>query len=274
MDIGNYNMAKGRELPGSASGKPEAARYFAEVAYLGTRYHGWQSQHNAHSIQAAIETALETILQEKIKITGSGRTDTGVHAYQQFFHFDTPVQFSKEQLKYQLNALMERDIAIRRIVKVVPDAHARYSAVKRSYIYRICPYKDPFYHGMSYQLYKKLDVPQMNRAADTLRGEKDFTSYSKVKTSVNNFFCNVFGAKWLEEKETGLLEFHISANRFLRGMVRAVVGTLLQVGEGKMTLEEFEQILASKDRKKAGRSVPAEGLFLSEVTYPEEIFIK
>lgn len=259
-------------LPGGAD--HQVARYFAEAAYVGAQFHGWQSQRNAHTIQAEIEAALKTILQEEVKITGSGRTDTGVHACQQFFHFDTRRQFSNDRLRYKLNALLDKDIAIKKICRVTPDAHARYSAVKRSYIYKICPYKDPFARGQSYQLYKKLDTDKMNEAAGTLLGENDFTSYSKVKTSVNNFFCNVFEAKWVERKETGILEFHISANRFLRGMVRALVGTLLQVGENKITAREFEQILAVKDRKKAGRSVPAEGLFLSKVEYPEEIFIK
>lgn len=252
----------------------DSVKYFAEVAYLGTRYHGWQSQNNAHSVQQAIENALRTVLQEEVKITGSGRTDAGVHAYQQFFHFESDTRHAAEKLMYKLNAVLEDDIAIRSVRKVVPEAHARYTATRRSYIYRICPHKDPFSRGQSYQLYKKLDVAQMNAAAALLPGEKDFTSFSKVKTNVNNFFCNVFSAHWLEDKENGNLEFHISANRFLRGMVRAIVGTLLLVGEEKITTGEFEAILAAHDRKKAGRSAPAAGLFLSEVAYPEHIFIK
>lgn len=249
-------------------------KYFAEVAYLGTQYHGWQSQNNAHSVQQEIECMLQTILQEKVKIVGSGRTDTGVHAYQQFFHFESATRHSVDKLMYKLNAVLPDDIAIRSVRKVAPEAHARYSATKRSYIYRICPHKNPFNRDQSYQLYKELDVELMNAAAALLPGEKDFTSFSKVKTNVNSFFCNVFSAQWLEEKGSGNLEFHISANRFLRGMVRAIVGTLLLVGEKKTSVEDFEKIIAERDRKKAGRSVPAQGLFLSQVEYPENIFIK
>ncbi len=245
-------------------------RYFAEVAYLGTNYHGWQSQRNAHTIQDEIEKAFKTFAGRSIKITGSGRTDTGVHAYQQVFHFDMDHAVDENQLCYKLNILLGRDIQIVKIREVNGNAHARFDAEKRAYIYRINPKKNPFLIGQYYQYSKKLELNLMNEAAELLKGQHDFQSFSKVKTDVNNFDCNVFDAKWVEEK--GSFEFHISANRFLRGMVRAVVGTLLLVSEKKKTIRDFKNIILSKDRKKAGRSVPPEGLFLSEVIYPESIY--
>ncbi len=210
------------------------------------------------------------VLGWRITITGSGRTDTGVHASQQFFHFDSIKSLDTKKAVYKLNAVLPKDIAIQDIFAVNPEAHARFDAMKRSYIYRINQTKNPFLNGLSYAYYKKPDVESMNRAAEKLLGERDFESYSKVKTEVNNFICNVSEAKWVKEKD-GLL-FHISANRFLRGMVRTIVGTLLLVGEGKLSMEDFENILMARDRKKAGRSVPPEGLYLSCVEYSDKIY--
>lgn len=247
-------------------------RYFAEAAYLGTNFHGWQVQDNATSIQGEIERVLSLLLRETIQITGSGRTDTGVHAYQQFFHFDVSEKPDLDKLIFKMNALLHQDVVIKRIQKVKEEAHARFDATKRSYVYRVKRKKDPFSFGQTYQYNVDIDLETMNLAAKTLLGEQDFKSFSKVKTNVNNFFCNVFEAHWFEEKNE--LKFYISANRFLRGMVRAIVGSLLLVGEGKISVEEFRGIISEKNRKSAGRSVPPEGLFLLEVSYPEEIFIK
>lgn len=245
-------------------------RYFAEVAYLGTNYHGWQSQKNAVAVQDEIERAIEIIRGEKIKITGSGRTDKGVHAVQQFFHFDVEGGINTDQFRYKLNALLKNDIQIRQIKRVNDEVHARFDAGERAYVYRICKEKDPFLFGQSYRYYRNVDLDIMNQAASLLIGEHDFECFSRVKTDVNHFICEVFEAYW--EAENKMMNFHISANRFLRGMVRAVVGTLLLVGEKKISISDFENILLSGDRKKAGRSVPPEGLFLVKVEYSQSIF--
>ncbi len=245
-------------------------RYFCQLSYLGTNYHGWQIQQNAHTIQGEIESALKKILGAKTDITGSGRTDAGVHASQQFFHFETTNPIDIEKVVYKLNAVLPKDIVIESIRSVHPDAHARFDAIKRSYIYRINSKKDPFKIGLVYTYYKSLNVDLMNKAAERFLGERDFESFSKVKTEVNNFLCNVFEAKWVENK--GELQFHISANRFLRGMVRAIVGTLLLVGEERLSSDDIEKIILAKDRKKAGRAVPPEGLYLSSVEYSDKIY--
>lgn len=247
-------------------------RYFFEIAYRGSAYNGWQSQANAPSIQAVVEDALSKILRHDVKIVGSGRTDTGVHCKQQFFHTDLSKEIQPDTLRWKLNAFLPDDIAIRSIRKVKPDAHARFSATQRSYEYHINYEKEPFQVGLTLQHHKTLDVEVMNRAADLLVGEHDFTSFSKVKTDVNNFRCTITEAYWKEHGTS--LVFHISANRFLRGMVRAIVGTLLEVGQKKITVQDFKKIIESKDRKKAGANVSPDGLFLTKVKYPSSIFSK
>ncbi len=245
-------------------------RYFFEISYNGSAYHGWQNQANAIGVQQVVEEALSKLFRTEISITGSGRTDTGVHCAQQFFHVDIDVPFVSEDLVHRLNSFLPKDIAIRSIVPVCSDAHARYDAYERSYEYKITTRKNPLLNGYAFHFFKPLNVKLMNEAAKLLKGEHDFTSFSKVKTDVNHFVCEIKKAQWIKDED--LIIFHITANRFLRGMVRAVVGTLLDVGTGKISLADFEKIIASKDRKKAGMNVPPEGLTLTEVKYPKKIF--
>ncbi len=245
-------------------------RYFFQISYKGTNYHGWQIQQNAISIQQVIQKQLKVLANEDIDITGSGRTDAGVHAKQQFFHVDLKTEIETDDFGYHLNAILPKDILVRAIRKVKPEAHARFDATSRSYEYHILPHKDPFKINEAYIYYRKIHLEKLNAAADMLLGKHNFESFSKVKTQVNNFNCEVYGACWKREGEA--VVFHINANRFLRGMVRATVGTLLMVNEGKMDVAEIHDILESQDRSKAGRSVPAEGLYLSNVVYPVHVF--
>jgi tRNA pseudouridine38-40 synthase len=247
-------------------------RYFFEVAYNGSAYNGWQSQHNATGVQAVIEDALSKILRQGIEITGSGRTDTGVHCEQQFFHADIEKDFDPQHFLVKLNSFLPKGIAIHGIRKVKPDAHARYDAIERTYHYRITRVKDPFLDGLALYYFKQVDVALMNEGASLMIGEHDFESFSKVKTDVNHFICDIKKASWREDGVK--LEFTISANRFLRGMVRAVVGTLLDVGSQKISISELKKILDSRDRKKAGANVPPHGLYLSKVKYPSKIFLE
>ncbi len=240
-------------------------RYFIELSYKGTNYHGWQIQPDASSVQEEITKALATILQEKILLVGAGRTDAGVHASQMFAHVDTVKKLSNNYV-HKLNAILPNDIVIKSIKEVSDDTHARFDAVSRTYEYRILLGRDPFLLETTWQLHQKnLQIEKMNEAANLLFKYEDFESFSKVKTDVNTFNCTIMKAVWtLEDKH---LIFHIKANRFLRNMVRAVVGTLLEVGLGKKTVEDFRKIIESKKRSEAGLSVPAKGLFLTEVCY-------
>jgi len=240
-------------------------RYFIELSYKGTNYHGWQIQPDASSVQEEITKALATILQEKILLVGAGRTDAGVHASQMFAHVDTVKKLSNNYV-HKLNAILPNDIVIKSIKEVSGDTHARFDAVSRTYEYRILLGRDPFLLETTWQLHQKnLQIEKMNEAANLLFKYEDFESFSKVKTDVNTFNCTIMKAVWtLEDKH---LIFHIKANRFLRNMVRAVVGTLLEVGLGKKTVEDFRKIIESKKRSEAGLSVPAKGLFLTEVCY-------
>ena len=247
-------------------------RYFFEIAYHGGNYNGWQSQHNAVGVQTIVENVLTKIFRSPVKIIGSGRTDTGVHCEQQFFHSDLPDGFDIPLLIQKLNSFLPRDIAIKSIMRVKPDASARYDAIERTYRYDITRVKNPFLQGLSWHYFKTVKIENMNKAAALIVGEHDFECFSKVKTDVNHFICEVKKAVWIERGDH--LIFTISANRFLRGMVRAIVGTLLDVGTGKISQKEFVAILHSKDRKKAGANVPALGLYLEKVKYPSRIFIK
>jgi tRNA pseudouridine38-40 synthase len=245
-------------------------RYFFEISYNGGNYNGWQSQNNAKGIQSVVEDCMSRISRTEIKITASGRTDTGVHCEQQFFHADME-EIETDQFLFKLNAMLPSDIVIHSIRKVKPDAHARYDARERTYHYRMVLEKNAFTHGLAWYFFKSLDVQTMNAAAALLVGKHDFTSFSKVKTDVNHFVCDIKAAQWTGEKNR--LEFTITANRFLRGMVRAIVGTLIDVGQGKTSEAEFSRIISSKDRKEAGQNVPPYGLYLSKVVYPETIFL-
>lgn len=246
-------------------------RFFLDVSYNGAAYHGWQRQANAHTVQEEIENGLSKILGAETAITGSGRTDTGVHAKMQMVHFDTEKEMEPAQIRYKLNSILPDDISVNNCRPVQPEAHTRFDAKERGYHYFINPNKNPFLVGKSYYFNHQLDVELMNEAAEKLLGKQDFESFSRVKTEVNNFICEIFTARWYWENDQ--LIFNVRANRFLRGMVRALVGTLLEVGRGKLTVEEFVSIIAAKDRTKAGRAVPPHGLYLSEVNYSEEIYL-
>ena len=246
-------------------------RYFFEITYDGTKYNGWQNQANALGVQQVVEETLSKLLHEKISIVGSGRTDTGVHCIQQFFHADIQTEMERQEFLQRLNSFLPKDIAIREILPVKPEAHARYNARERAYEYHITTRKNPLLVGRAFYFFKKCDISLMNEAAALLVGEHDFTSFSKVKTDVNHFVCTIKKAHWA--KNGDLMIFSISANRFLRGMVRAIVGTLLDVGSQKISIKEFQSIIKSKDRKKAGMNVPPEGLYLTQVKYPKNIFL-
>lgn len=246
-------------------------RYFFEITYNGSNYAGWQSQANAIGVQTVVEDALSKLFRTPVKIVGSGRTDTGVHCAQQFFHTDIEKPFKTDDLIHRLNSFLPRDIAIRSIRKVKPNASARYDAIARSYEYHITTVKDPLLIGLALHYFKPVNIQTMNRAAALLRGGHDFECFSKVKTDVNHFLCNIKKAAW--KKEGNRLVFTITANRFLRGMVRAIVGTLLDVGTGKISVQDFKQIISSKDRKKAGANIDPHGLYLVQVKYPKSVFI-
>lgn len=247
-------------------------RYFLELSYLGKPFHGWQIQGNAVTVQGYIEEALSTFFRAKTSIQGSGRTDTGVNASLQVCHFETEQEFDRERLLRAINGILPKEIAIHSIRQVKADAHARFDAVQRSYTYRMIFRKNPFLEDQAWMSYGPFpDVEAMNAAAAYLLKFDDFECFSKVHTEVKHFRCQIFSAFW-EQKEGELL-FHITANRFLRGMVRAVVGTLLEVGLGKRTPEDMPRIIRSKSRNQAGKAAPASGLFLSNVTYPDEIYL-
>jgi tRNA pseudouridine38-40 synthase len=242
-------------------------RYFIECAYRGTNYCGWQIQENANTVQAEIEKALSVLLRNPTSIMGSSRTDAGVHAIHQVAHFEVENEIpNPENLVYRMNKILPFDISIKNIFSVKEDYHARFEATSRKYEYRISKIKNPFHQGLCYEFNQELNLDLMNNACQKLFQYIDFECFSKIKTDVNTFDCTIMEARWQVEND-GMLIFHIKANRFLRGMVRAIVGTLLEVGSGRLTVEDFEQIILAKNRKKAGRAVPAEGLFLMEVNY-------
>ena len=244
-------------------------RYFIELSYNGKHYHGWQIQPNAITVQETLEKALSTLLNTKISIVGAGRTDTGVHASQIFAHFDTDVKIDAGQLVYKLNSFLPKDIAITQIFQTSEDAHARFSAIKRTYIYKVNQAKRVFDYDFSYHVSQPLDLDKMNKACDILLQYTDFQCFSKSNTDVKTYHCTIEKAFW--KKEGDMLIFTISANRFLRNMVRAIVGTLITVGLGKTEVNDIHEIIKSKDRGKAGFSVPAHGLYLTEVVYPKSI---
>lgn len=246
-------------------------RYFLDISYNGTGYHGWQHQDNANSIQDEIEDALQTIFRQKTAIMGAGRTDAGVHAKQMYAHFDTDQLIDEQLIQYKLNGLLTQDIAINQVLAVKDDAHARFHATSRAYEYLITTVKDPFLTDRAYPFSKLLDIDSMNVCAKELLGKKDFSSFCKSNTDVHTYVCEVKEAIWI--KEGHLLHFNIKADRFLRNMVRAITGTLIECGLGKMNLKEFEAVIEARDRSAAGYSVPACGLYLTEITYPKDIFV-
>nr|WP_315251604.1 tRNA pseudouridine(38-40) synthase TruA [uncultured Flavobacterium sp.] len=240
-------------------------RYFIKLAYNGTHYHGWQYQPNASSVQETMNKAFSVILNSEINLMGAGRTDTGVHAKEMYAHFDLEKPFDISNTIHKLNSFLPKDIVIYDIFIVADDAHTRFDATKRTYEYHINTFKDAFLLEQSWYFHQKLDVDLMNQAAKLLFNYTDFQCFSKVNTDVNTFDCTIFEAHW--NQENGKLIFTISANRFLRNMVRSIVGTLINIGLHKITLDDFESIIKSKSRDKAGFSVPAHGLYLTKIGY-------
>ncbi|RIY37205.1 tRNA pseudouridine(38-40) synthase TruA [Capnocytophaga canis] len=245
-------------------------RYFIEFSYNGKNYFGWQRQPHSVSVQEILENSLSTLLRTPIEVVGAGRTDSGVHAHQMFAHFDIEKGLDN-QLIYRLNAFLPKDIAIHKLHRVTDQAHARFDALKRTYQYHISMKKDVFAYESSMYLNLPLDLPKMEIATKKLFDYTDFQCFSKSNTDVRTYDCKIYDAFWQQQEHH--LVFTISADRFLRNMVRAIVGTLLDVGLGKISIVDFENIIKSKNRSKAGKSVPACGLFLVQVEYPQSCFI-
>lgn len=245
-------------------------RYFIEFAYDGKAYHGWQRQPQARSIQQTMEEAMSTLLRTPLQLVGAGRTDAGVHAKQLFAHFDAEVEVDAPDLVHRLNSFLPGDITVRDIRGVKPNAHARFDALERTYEYWVVQHKDPFLREWAHYVHLPLDVEAMNRAATELMKHSDFECFSKSNTDVKTYICHLKEARWEWAGET--LVFTITADRFLRNMVRAIVGTLLDVGLGKSGVENVNSIIKSRDRGEAGVSVPAKGLYLTRILYPETLF--
>ncbi len=243
------------------------SRYFLEVAYKGTNYNGFQIQQNANTIQAEVEKALQTLFKQNFDLTGSSRTDAGVHALQNFFHFDADVVITSKHI-YNLNAIIPNDVIVKNITQVADDKHCRFAAESREYKYHIYTSKNPFLEDRAYYYPYKLDVDLLHQAAAILLTYTDFTSFSKKHTQVNNFNCNIFISRWIEENDC--LIFNVKSNRFLRGMVRALVATMLKVGRGQISIEQFKNIIESKDCASAFFDTPAHGLFLVKVDYEKQ----
>ena len=239
-------------------------RYFIELTYKGTNYHGWQTQPNAITIQQTLEEVLSKKLQESIKLMGAGRTDTGVHAELYIAHFDTN-KIITEKTVFSLNRMLPNDISIFKIYEVDENKHARFDAVSRTYEYRISTYKNPFYNEITAFIPGNYNIDLLNNASNVLLKHIDFTSFSKLHTDVKTNNCKISEAFWREEN--GFIIFRITADRFLRNMVRAIVGTLLEVNSNKISINEFEEIILAKDRNKAGKSVNPEGLFLVDIKF-------
>ncbi len=249
-------------------------RYFLHIAYDGSHFHGWQRQPNAATVQQTLEDAVSMMLRSSIVLTGAGRTDTGVHADQFFAHFDLTQALSEQEcqkLVFRLNRFLGGEIVIIDILPVMPDAHARFSAISRTYRYCIARIPNPFRRAYTHYLYGDINESLMNDGARMIMGYSDFTSFSKVDTDTMTNICRISRAGW--EMEGTELVFTISADRFLRNMVRAIVGTLLELGVGRISLDELKMIIESKSRSKAGESVPAKGLTLYRVEYPEGVFL-
>ena len=241
-------------------------RYFIHLAYDGTRYHGWQMQPNGISVEGEIELRLSTLLRQPIDIVGAGRTDAGVHARHMVAHFDFEDGCDTKQLCYRLNRMMPPDICIYKIEKVADDLHARFSATSRTYHYYISTKHNPFNRQYTWLCHYDLDFELMNQAAEILMEYKDFASFCKSHTDVKTTLCNIIEAKWIKDDE-GCYYFRIKANRFLRNMVRAVVGTLVEVGRHRLTLDDFRNVIEGKKRTMAGESMPANALFLEKIEY-------
>ena len=243
-------------------------RYFIEFSFNGTNYHGWQKQLNANTVQEELTKCLSVLLKEEVELMGASRTDTGVHAKQMFAHLDTSTTLNSDKIVTKLNSFLPNDIMVSALFPVKEDTHVRFTAVARTYKYYVSPQKDIFNNNL-HLVFKHLDIDKMNVACNYLMGEQDFTSFSKVNADTFTNNCIITKAVW--EKEGDTFVFTISANRFLRNMVRSIVGTLLDVGTGKIEVEEIKKIIEKKDRCAAGTSVPAKALFLTEIKYPKDI---
>jgi len=252
---------------------PVVTRYFIYISFKGTSYHGWQVQPKAVTIQKILDEAITVILGEKTSTTGAGRTDAGVHA--RFFcaHFDSlnPDLAKRKNLIFRLNRFLPVDISVTEIKKVMPDANARFSAISRTYKYYVSRVKDPFNIDTSWFVHGDLDVEAMNMASKILLNHSDFTSFSRLHSDNKTNLCKIYSAGW--ESGDDMLVFTIRADRFLRNMVRAIVGTMIEAGRVRISPDDFERILVSRNRSSAGMSAPAKGLFLTSVEYPEEIFV-
>jgi len=245
------------------------SRYFLEVAYKGTNYSGFQLQQNANSIQEEIERSFQTLQKTHVKLTGSSRTDAGVHALQNFFHFDFEVQLDSHFV-YKMNAILPADIVVQKVIPVPKDAHCRFDAVSREYKYFIYRHKNPFVKDRAFYFPYKLNIELMQQAAEIIKKYVDFTSFSKRNTQVKTFICKIMESRWAWEEDC--LVFYVKADRFLRGMVRALVATMLKIGREKMAIEEFSAIIDMKDCTKASFAAPPHGLFLVSVNYPKDYF--
>lgn len=241
-------------------------RYFIYFKYDGTAYHGWQVQPNANSVQAELQKALSILLRADIQVVGAGRTDTGVHARMMTAHFDVEKAIDTKQLAYKLNRLLPRDISVDKVIAVSSDMHARFSAISRTYHYYIHRFKNPFLRAYSCELFFDLDINRMNEAAALLLEYDDFAAFCKSNSDVKTTLCKVTKAQWVDDGN-GSWHFVITANRFLRNMVRAVVGTLIDVGRGRITIDEFRKVIEGKSRSNAGDSVPGNALFLENIEY-------
>ena len=247
-------------------------RYFIDLSYNGRAYHGWQIQPDVTTVQAELNHALSTVLRTPLDCMGAGRTDTGVHAKQMVAHFDLDTKLDVDDIVYKLNVLLPKDIHINSIKEVLPEIHARFDALSRTYIYKISRTKDAFNYLNAHTYTLPLDVDLMNQAAKILFEYTDFQCFSKVKTDVKTYNCTIMEAHW--KLDANSLNFKIKADRFLRNMVRAIVGTMIEVGAKKRTLEEFRKIITSKNRSNAGTSAPAHGLYLINIEYPKSIYVQ
>lgn len=244
-------------------------RYFIKLSYNGGAYHGWQIQPDAISVQEIIEKALSTLLNETVSTMGAGRTDTGVHATEMYAHFDTEIDLKNKNLIYKLNSFSPKDIVIHDIFQVNDDAHTRFNALSREYLYRISLTKNAFTFDNVFFVKQHLDIDKMNEAAKILFQYKNFQCFSKSNTDVKTYNCDIMKAEWFFKDDE--LHFVIKANRFLRNMVRAIVGTMINIGIGKIEVEDLHHIIKSKNRSEAGFSVPAHALYLTKIEYPEDI---
>ena len=247
-------------------------RYFLYLAYDGSQYHGWQVQPNGNSVQECLSKALSTFLRSAIEVTGAGRTDAGVHASLMVAHFDYDGLLDTVSVADKLNRLLPPDISVYCVRRVKPDAHARFDAVARTYKYYVTTEKYPFGRQYRWRIHARLDYERMNEAARLLLVYSDFTSFSKLHTDVKTNICHVTHAAW-EQEDDRTWVFTIRADRFLRNMVRAIVGTLVEVGRGKLSVDDFRRIIEQKDRCKAGTSAPGQALFLVNVEYPASVFV-